>query len=58
MTKEEIVAKIEETAVNGKIACQVALALAKELDVPARQIGDIATERRIRIAACQLGCFK
>lgn len=58
MNREEIAAKIKDKAVDGKIACKVALALADELGVPSRRIGEIATEERIRIAACQLGCFK
>ena len=58
MTYQELIAKIHEKAKDGRLACKVALALAEELGVPPKQIGDIATRERIKIAACQLGCFK
>jgi len=58
MTDEKIKEKILEKAKDGRIACKVALALAEELGVPTQKIGDVATRANIKIAACQLGCFR
>ncbi|MDP8225721.1 MAG: hypothetical protein P9L99_20340 [Candidatus Lernaella stagnicola] len=56
--EQEIIAKLKEKSVDGNIVCAVALALADELGVSPRVIGDLATRGKIRIRACQLGCFK
>ncbi len=58
MTEQKIIEKLKEKAVDGNIACKVALTLAAELDVSPRVIGDLATQEKIRIRVCQLGCFK
>ena len=58
MNDEEIRAKVREKAVENRLPCGVALALADELGVPPKRIGDAANEEKIKIVACQLGCFK
>lgn len=55
---EKIVAKIKEEAKGGKLACKRAFELASELGVGPREVGQAANEAGVKIAACQLGCFK
>lgn len=49
---------IKEKSKDGKLACRVAFEIANELDVSPRRVGDVATAMEIKIAGCQLGCFK
>ncbi|MGE5576803.1 MAG: hypothetical protein ACM3TT_06345 [Syntrophothermus sp.] len=49
---------LKRRASGGQIACREALALADELDVAPRVVGDAANKLGIKIRACQLGCFK
>jgi len=49
---------LREAAVDGRIACAAALALAARLGVPPREVGAAADRAGIRISACQLGCFR
>jgi hypothetical protein len=58
MTDQEVIAKLREKAADEKIACKVALELAETLGVTPRRVGDLATQEKIRIMSCQLGCFK
>ncbi len=58
MTDEELRKAIQEKASNGKVSCESMLKLAQETGWPPRQIGLLCDEMNIRIAACQLGCFK
>lgn len=55
---EELKLKIEAAAVDGKLACKKAFELAQELGVSVRQVGEAANATQVKIAACQLGCFK
>lgn len=54
---EELLAKIEEAAVDNRISCSVARRVAAELDLPVRRAGDAADALGIKITACELGCF-
>jgi len=54
----KVLAEVKKRARNGKISCRVALKLADELGVPSRNIGKAANELKIKIRACQLGCFR
>ncbi len=40
------------------LRCAAALAIAEEHGVGAFEIGRICDERKIKIVACKLGCFK
>jgi LAO/AO transport system kinase len=51
--REAVKAKSEE----GRIACAVALKLAKDLEVPPMEVGKAANEMDIKITKCSLGCF-
>lgn len=57
-SKEEIKAALNKAAVGGKLPCAKAFQLAEELGVPRKEIGNMANELKIKISACQLGCFK
>ena len=41
-----------------KLPCAKALALAAELGVPPKTVGAVCDDHEIRIAGCQLGCFR
>lgn len=49
---------IAERASDKKISCSEARNIAEEMGVPLRIIGDLCNELKIRIYACELGCFK
>ncbi len=55
--KEEIVQAIKEKAKDGEIACAVAHAIAKELNVSPEEVGFTADMLNIPIVKCQLGLF-
>lgn len=57
MSRDELVREIRNAAVNGRLSCEQAHALAKKLGVPLGEIGSLCNELTIKIAACQLGCF-
>ncbi len=54
---EEIEKRLLETAVDKRIECAEAFALAESLAVPPHVIGRTADKLNIRICSCQLGCF-
>jgi hypothetical protein len=49
---------IKALLVKGKLPCPAALKLSKDLNVSTKAIGDMANKLEIKIAGCQLGCFK
>ncbi len=55
---EELAKKVEEKAKDGKLSCKEALGLAQALGVSPSEVGKAANEKKIKIAGCQLGCFK
>ena len=57
MNREEMMNAIRNAAVDNRLSCEKARALAKELKVPVREIGAHCNELKIRISACELGCF-
>ena len=52
-----VVARSQEAQGRRSLTCAEALALAAELDVEAARIGRICDQEKIRLCACQLGCF-
>jgi len=57
MTREEMIKAIRNAAVDNRLSCGKARTLAKELNVAARELGALCNELKIRISACELGCF-
>lgn len=55
---DRLIAAVREAADDDRLPCAQAMALARRLRVPVRAVGDAANEARIKIAACQLGCFR
>jgi len=53
----ELEEKMKLSLVNGRLPCQVAFKLAKELKVSLQEIGETANNLGIKISSCQLGCF-
>lgn len=55
--EEKIREELQKAAKEGKVACAVALELAKTLGCEPSAIGKVANEQKIKIVACSLGCF-
>lgn len=49
--------KLRNSVVDNRIACAAALAVARELGLPSREVGAVANAEGLRICKCQLGCF-
>lgn len=58
MEKEELYQEILKHAQDGKIACRQCFNIGEEGNVSLKVIGDLCSEKSIKIHACQLGCFK
>lgn len=58
MDKNQILEAVNKRAQNEKIACRQCFEIAKECDVSLKIVGETCTENKIKIHACQLGCFK
>ena len=56
MTKE-LEQKVVASARDGKLACAAALRIAQEANVSPKKVGELADKLKIKIRACQLGCF-
>jgi hypothetical protein len=57
MVREKIVEAIQMASVNNRLSCEKAHDLAEELNTSLQEIGERCNELKIKIAACQLGCF-
>lgn len=57
MIREEVIKKIRAASSGNKLPCEKAHKLALELNVSLGEIGAICNELKIKITACQLGCF-
>ena len=58
MTDEQLREAIRRLAPDGRAACKDLLELADRTNTPRAGIGALCDEMKIRIAACQLGCFR
>lgn len=56
--EERLRAAIKELAERGKAPCHRLLELAGRTGASPREIGRLCDEMKIKIAACQLGCFR
>jgi len=55
--KNRIAEEIRKKAVNNRLSCPAARKIAEELSVSYKEVGRIADELKVKIAACELGCF-
>lgn len=55
--KKELMQKLKELAPQGKISCSDAHRLAEELGINYIVVGKACDEAKIKIYACELGCF-
>jgi hypothetical protein len=49
--------ELRARARDNRISCTEAREIAAEFDIPVRAVGDLANELKIKIYACELGCF-
>ena len=54
---EKLEGTILAAAGDGELACANALRIAKEANVSPKRIGELADKLKIKLRACQLGCF-
>ena len=57
MDQESIIDVVKKAAAENRLSCEKARELAAELNVPIGEIGKICNVLKIKITACQLGCF-
>jgi hypothetical protein len=57
ISREELQEAVRKAAVNNRLSCERAHALSKELNVSLREIGAACNDLKIKMTACQLGCF-
>lgn len=57
MEAKELTLKLKEIAPEGKISCAAARHLAEEMGIPYSELGKACNEAKIKIFACELGCF-
>jgi hypothetical protein len=57
MEQESIIDVVRKAAAENRLSCEKARELAKELNVPVSEIGKICNVLKIKISACELGCF-
>jgi hypothetical protein len=55
--KDMIRDAVRRAAKDNRLSCEAAHQIGKELNVPLQEIGTVCNELKIKIAACQLGCF-
>ncbi|TEB10757.1 hypothetical protein Psfp_04115 [Pelotomaculum sp. FP] len=53
----EVLEAVQRAAKDGRISCTEARKLAEELKVPVGVVGEAADELKVKIKACELGCF-
>lgn len=57
MTRETIIEAIRAATANGRLSCEKAHELSGALGVSLKELGALCNELKIKIAACELGCF-
>lgn len=56
-SKEVLKEAVKNAAREGRLTCEKAHELGKELGVTLQEIGAVCNELQIKIKTCQLGCF-
>jgi len=57
MSGENIKEALKNASRGNRLSCEQAHDLARELNVSLKEIGAQCNELKIKITACQLGCF-
>ncbi len=57
MVRQQLIEAIKKASAGNRLTCEKAHALAAELKVPLQEIGVLCNELKVKISACQLGCF-
>jgi hypothetical protein len=57
MEEKKLIEKLRELAPDGRISCSDARGLAEKLKVHPSEVGKACDEAKIKIYACELGCF-
>jgi hypothetical protein len=57
MDQEKMTDAIRSAAQDNRLTCEKAHDLARELNVSLQEIGAVCNVLKIKISACQLGCF-
>ncbi len=56
-TREQIEIAVKKAVRDSRLSCEAAHAIGKELNVPLQTIGAVCNDLKVKITACQLGCF-
>jgi len=56
--KEQLQKELTRLSPDGKISCTVARKVADDLGVSPQKVGEACNELKIKICACELGCFR
>jgi hypothetical protein len=54
---KELEAAIRKRAKDNHITCVEMFAIAEKMGLPRKEVGNAATQLKIKIQNCQLGCF-
>jgi len=57
MDTKDLIEKLKDLAPKGRISCSDARQLAEELQIHPSEVGKACDEAKIKICACELGCF-
>jgi hypothetical protein len=57
MVREQLIEAIKKASAGNRLTCEKAHELSEKLKVPLQEIGVLCNELKIKISACQLGCF-
>jgi hypothetical protein len=57
MNRDKIIDAIQTASRNNRLSCEKAHEISATLNVSLKEIGGICNDLKIKIAACQLGCF-
>lgn len=55
--KDKVLEAVKKVSRDGRISCTEARSLAEKHNVHPREIGDACNALKIKIKACELGCF-
>jgi hypothetical protein len=57
MERDQVIEAIKERAKDGRLPCAVCFQIAKEHNIPKRELGQLLNELGIKVIQCQMGLF-